>query len=307
MQILIIGAGVVGTVYGAHLGAAGHAVSVLAHGERTESIANGGLVALNMTTGAYTRSPARVIGVARDGTFDLVVVALQRDHLHAAATPLAALADDPLVLFLGNNPAGREALPVALDARVSIGFPGVGGTMVDEEAQYVKISKQPTALEETEEPVLGEVSAALRSQGLGVQRVSDMGGWLAFHSVFVSCVAAALYDCGTDPLRLAANRSELKLMCQAITEGFRALESEGLRGLPRNLALLHRRYLTQVAVLYWAHAMRTPMGELAFAAHSRHAESEMRVLAKDVLLRLGRSPSTESVTRLLGRTSMNTT
>ncbi len=302
MQILIIGAGVIGTVYGAHLGAAGHAVSVLAHGDRTESIANGGLVALDVTNGAYTRSPARVVGAASDGTFDLVVVALRRDHLHAAAAPLAVLADDPLVLFLGNNPAGRDALPVELDARVSIGFPGVGGTLVDEVAQYVKISTQPTALEETKESLLGEVSAALQSQGLEVQRVSDMDGWLAFHSVFVSCVAAALYDCGTDPLRLATNRSELTLMCHAITEGFQVLESEGLRGLPRNLALLHSRYLTQVAVLYWGHTMRRPMGELAFAAHSRHAEGEMRALAQDVLVRLGRRRSTESVTRLLART-----
>lgn len=31
MKILVVGAGVIGTVYGAHLAAAGHTVSVLAH------------------------------------------------------------------------------------------------------------------------------------------------------------------------------------------------------------------------------------------------------------------------------------
>ena len=35
MDVLIVGAGVIGTVYGAHLGAAGHAVSVLSHPPRT--------------------------------------------------------------------------------------------------------------------------------------------------------------------------------------------------------------------------------------------------------------------------------
>ena len=35
MRVLIVGAGVIGTVYGAHLGAAGHAVSVLRHPPRT--------------------------------------------------------------------------------------------------------------------------------------------------------------------------------------------------------------------------------------------------------------------------------
>ena len=34
MKVLIIGAGVIGTVYGAHLGAAGHTVDVLSHPPR---------------------------------------------------------------------------------------------------------------------------------------------------------------------------------------------------------------------------------------------------------------------------------
>ena len=43
MHVLVVGAGVIGTVYGAHLGAAGHRISVLAHGERTAAIAVRGL------------------------------------------------------------------------------------------------------------------------------------------------------------------------------------------------------------------------------------------------------------------------
>ena len=41
MHILVVGTGVIGTVYGAHLGAANHRVSVLAHGERTAAFAVG--------------------------------------------------------------------------------------------------------------------------------------------------------------------------------------------------------------------------------------------------------------------------
>ena len=39
MKMLIVGAGVIGTVYGAHLVAAGHKVSVLSHGPRTDEVA----------------------------------------------------------------------------------------------------------------------------------------------------------------------------------------------------------------------------------------------------------------------------
>jgi hypothetical protein len=71
-----------------------------------------------------------------------------------------------------------------------------------------------------------------------------MDGWLAYHAAFVACIAAALYCCGTDQARLAADRDTLTLMCQAITEAFAALRASGTAGLPRNLALLHTPLLS---------------------------------------------------------------
>ena len=117
-----------------------------------------------------------------------------------------------------------------------------------------------------------------------------MDGWLAYHAAFVACIAAALYRCGTDPARLAADRATLTLMCQAITEAFAALRAGGTAGLPRNLAVLHTPLLRALAVRYWARTMRSPMGELCFAAHSRHAEAEMRTLAHDVAARITPRP-----------------
>lgn len=185
------------------------------------------------------------------------------------------------------------------DVTVSLGFPGVGGTMAGAAARYVKIPQQPTALEASEDPRLAEVAAVLKSCGFAIRRVSEMDGWLAFHAVFVACVCAALYHCETNPVRLAGDRSERKLMCHAITDGFRALRADHVGGLPKNLAILHNRFLTPIASLYWAHAMRTRLGELAFAAHARHAESEMRALAHDVLLRLASDERTKELQRLL--------
>jgi hypothetical protein len=118
-----------------------------------------------------------------------------------------------------------------------------------------------------------------------------MDGWLAYHAAFVACIAAALYRCGTDPARLAADHETLALMCQAITEAFAALRANGTAGLPRNLAVLHSRALRPVAVRYWARTMRSPLGELCFAAHCRHAEAEMRALGGDVAARLGHAPA----------------
>jgi hypothetical protein len=113
-------------------------------------------------------------------------------------------------------------------------------------------------------------------------------------------MSAGLYRCGTDPTRLADDRATLKLTCAAITEGFRALRGDRVQGCPRNLAVLHNRWLTPIAIRYWARVMRSPMGESAFAAHARHAEPEMRRLAQDVIARLPHRGSDDAIHRLLG-------
>ena len=64
MKVLIIGAGVIGTVYGAHLGAAGHTVEVLNHPPRTDDIALRGLTAHEVLDGSRAEAAARVVPVS---------------------------------------------------------------------------------------------------------------------------------------------------------------------------------------------------------------------------------------------------
>jgi 2-dehydropantoate 2-reductase len=231
-----------------------------------------------------------------DGDYDVVLVAVRRDQLASACAGLAVLAGKPAVVFFGNNPAGRPAIPGDVHGDVYLGFPGVGGVMAGGTAEYVRIRQQPTAFPKESDPRLAALEATLSGRGFGVQRVTDMDGWLAYHAAFVACVAAALYRCGTDPVRLAADHATLTLMCRAITGAFAGLRADGTAGLPRNLAVLHSPALRAVALRYWARTMRSPMGELAFAAHSRHAEAEMRALGDDIAARITDSPA---LTKLL--------
>jgi 2-dehydropantoate 2-reductase len=203
------------------------------------------------------------------------------------------------VLFFGNNSAGRSAIPAGLPGEILLRFPGVGGVIRDGIADYVRIKQQPTALQAATDPRLAEMERALRQRGFAVQGVTDMDGWLAYHAAFVACVAAALCRCGTDAARLAADRQTLTLMCAAVTEAFAALRAAGVTGLPRNLAILHSPALKAVAVRYWARTMRSPAGELWFAAHTRHADAEMRSLADQVTARLANSPQTGHLRQLL--------
>jgi 2-dehydropantoate 2-reductase len=299
MRILIAGAGVIGTVYGAHLGAAGHAVSVLSHPPRTGDIGVRGLTARDVLTGNRVETGTVVVPDAAAGRYDLVLAAVRADQLASACAELTGLQGAPAVLLFGNNPGGRAAIPATVPGAVHLGFPGIGGVLREGTADYVRIRQQPTALQASSDPRLAELERALRQRGFTVQRVTNMDGWLAYHAAFVACVTAALYRCGSDPARLAADRHTLTLMCDAVTEAFRALRDSGVTGLPRNLATLHSRTLKPVAVRYWARTMRSPAGELYFAAHARHAQPEMRALAGEVTARLGNSPAVSRLGELL--------
>jgi len=293
--MFIVGAGVIGTVYGVHVAAAGNQVSVLSHGPRTAEVAKGGMCARDVLGGGRVNVKTDVVPDA-SGEYDVVLVAVRRDQLVPACAGLAALAGKPTVVFFGNNPAGLAAIPGDLPGNAYLGFPGVGGVMADGTANYVRIRQQPTALQQSPDPRLAELESALSSRGFAIQRVADMDGWLSYHAAFIACIAAALYRCGTDPIRLAADRPVLALMCQAITGAFAGLRGQGTAGLPRNLAVLHSPLLKAVAVRYWARTMRSPMGELCFAGHSRHAEAEMRALGGDMTARI---TSSRALTELL--------
>jgi 2-dehydropantoate 2-reductase len=298
MKILLVGAGVIGTVYGANLAAAGDTVSVLAHGARTTDVATCGLRARDVADGHVVSAAVQVLSEPSGDAYDLVLVAVRREQLSVACAPLTALAGDPTILLLGNG-ANREAVAPALREHVRLGFPGVGGTVVDGTVDYVRIRPQPFALESTNDPRLEELAAHLTAQGFALQRVEDMEGWLEYHAVLVACVCAALYRCGTDPQRLSRDHRTLHLMCMAMTEGFMSLRRRRVNGMPWNLRVLHSPYLTPVAVAYWGRIMGASTGELWFGAHARNAVAEMHALGADVLERVGEYQAAEKLRKLL--------
>jgi 2-dehydropantoate 2-reductase len=91
MKVLIVGADVVGTVYGAHLAAAGNAVSVLSHEPRTDEVAAGGLRAREITGGGLAEAEAAAVPDA-SGNYDIILVAVRRDQLASACAGLTDLA-----------------------------------------------------------------------------------------------------------------------------------------------------------------------------------------------------------------------
>ncbi len=282
MRILVLGAGVIGSVYAAKLVQAGHEVVLVARGRRLADLRTHGLVVEDSQSGHRTvlQVPS-VSEVAADDRFDLVLVPVRSEQLSSTLSALTAMSDESAVLFFGNT-AGHEAvLTATLGNRALFGFPAAGGVRDGDVVRYVLIRQQKTMLGESDgstTPRVRQCRDVLRGAGFPTRVSSDIDGWLLGHAAFVVPLAFALYRVGIDPNRLASDRATMRLMVDATRQAFTALRAAGNTEIPRNLRTLYR-LPTPVVVAYWRRVFASPRGELWFGAHTRAAPEEMRSMA----------------------------
>jgi 2-dehydropantoate 2-reductase len=251
INVLLIGSGVIGSVYAAQFGLAGHNVHVLAYGAREVELASTGIRIRDVANNRLEQVPVKVIKRPGDAQFDLIIIAVRANQLAAVFPTLGSLSGQPHILLIGNNPDGRKTIPVDLNRSVQFAFPGISGSIKDGVVEYIHVAQQPTTLEASSSPLAGTIHDVLTSRHFPVRNVDTMDGWLAYHTVFISCISMALIRADVEAQKLGHNRQLLKLMCQSIEEGFRVLRSRGTKGLPMNLMILHTPLLRLIAINYW--------------------------------------------------------
>ncbi|MBN1485360.1 MAG: ketopantoate reductase family protein [Chloroflexia bacterium] len=297
MDILIYGAGVLGSVYAALLHEAGHQVAILARGRRLEDIREHGIILEDGQTGQRTVS--RVPAVERlepQDEYDLVVVVMRKNQVAEVLPALAANQWVPTVLFLMNNAAGPDEFTRALGPqRVLLGFPGAGGERQRPVVRYVTTAG-PQAFTVTigepdgrRTPRLARIEQAFERAGIPVDVSPNIDAWLKYHVALVSPIANALYRVGGDNYRLAHAQDSLVLMVRAVREAFAVLRDLGYPMTPPWLGLL--RWLPEpLLVSQLPRFFNSRKAELALAAHANAARDEMQHLAGEFMA-LARSSS----------------
>jgi 2-dehydropantoate 2-reductase len=285
VRILVVGAGVIGSVYAGKLQQAGHEAALLARGSRLADLQRHGLVLEDAQSGHRDVPAVRALSCIPAGDrYDLVIVPVRSEQLSSTLPILTAMTDRSDVLFFGNT-IGREAeLTGALGDRALFGFPAAGGVRDGPVVRYVLIKQQTTMLGEqrrTITPRAKRLQAVFHDAGFDTRISTNINNWLLGHTAFVVPIAFALYRVGTDAGKLATDPDTMRLMVQATREAFTALRASGNTEIPTNLQTLYR-LPTAFVVAYWRRVLASPRGELWFAAHSRAAVEEMRVLADEL-------------------------
>jgi 2-dehydropantoate 2-reductase len=142
INILVYGAGVMGSLYAARLKESGQQVTILARGKRLAEIRERGIVLEDATTGQRTTTEINAVEqLSPEDVYDLVVVLMRRTQIAAILPTLAANRHTPNILFMCNNASGPDEMVEALGReRVLLGFPGAGGVLQANVLRYVVVS-----------------------------------------------------------------------------------------------------------------------------------------------------------------------
>jgi 2-dehydropantoate 2-reductase len=287
VEILVYGAGVLGSLYGARLREAGHSVTLLARGQRLAELRQYGIVLEEGESGRRTATKVRVVEtLGTDDPYDLVLVIMRKNQVSGVLPSIAANRRTPNVLFMVNNAEGPGPFVEALGhERVLLGFPGAGGGREGHVIKYHVVSggTQKTTLGEVDgsvTPRLQQIAATFHAAGFPVEISRNIDAWLKTHVALVSPIANAIYMADGDSYKLAKMREGLVFNVRAIKEGFGVLHKLGVPVTPAKMRVLE--LLPEwILVAFLSRIYQTSWAEVVMARHANVARDEMKQLADE--------------------------
>lgn len=285
MRVLVIGAGVNGSVCAAALYNAGVDVTVLARGRRYEQILDQGIVIENPFTGrrSITRVPV-INSLFPEDRYDYVLVIVRRNQV-AELLPVLAKNCSPNVVFMLNNAAGPASFIAALGVeRVMLGFVFAAGRREGSLIRAMRTRSLATPVGEldgTLTPRLTRLLAVLRRGGFKVRASCRITDELTAHAALVVPIAVLIIHHRCDTYELARSVSDLRLVAGAMREVVTVLRATGCQvGLGSSVMLGFLPRFLAVAALRALLSSR--VGEVGAGWHCSQAPDEMHELAAEV-------------------------
>jgi 2-dehydropantoate 2-reductase len=284
-RLLVVGAGVNGSVCAAGLHNAGFDVTVLARGQRLEELRNTCIEIEDPIGNTRTATKVPVIcKLENDDLYDYIFVIVRNDQV-LELLPVLVQNRSPSIVFMVNTVLGPEGWVAALGKqRVLLGFAFAGGRR---EGSLIRAIRPKRAV-----APFGEVDGAktarlnrlveiLRTAGFRAMPSAAMPDWLATHAAMVVPLALLILKHGCDTYALARSREDLRTLVNALREAIQVLRAVGRRIVPsRTLALV---LLPRFAVTaLFRRLLSSRIGEIGAGWHCSQAPDEMMQLAREL-------------------------
>ena len=276
MRILIFGAGVIGSLYGALLAEAGYDVSVYARGRRLESLTQDGL--LYRSKGKIRKAPIKVLSKIQPGDrYDLIFLTVRENQLHMALEELRQNCSPTIVTMVNSLETYDQWEEICGEGRIIPAFPGAGGGF---DGSVLDASLTPRLIQPTtfgkKDGREGELSRVLSRAKIPYQIVPDMHAWQLCHLAMVVPIADAYYE-ADDPENAGRDAALMRKTAKQIRDNLGAIAA---RNIPLSPGKMQAFRLLPVPLVGWilGRVYQSSFGDRFMYRHSMKAPDEMRQL-----------------------------
>jgi 2-dehydropantoate 2-reductase len=257
MRYLVMGAGALGTVFGAFLLKAGHSVDFLGRGAHFQHLLASGPV-IDGLWGEFALGPVQAPG-PHTPPYDVILLCVKSfDTQPACRQAQNLLAPEGLVLSLQNGLGNLEEVARVFGGRRTIGGRVIFGAHIAEPGRTtVTVYAAPVLLgaihAQADRERLARVVAHLDQAGIPTRLVED---------ILVHLWAKVLYNCALNPLgavlgvpygALVENPETREFMNRIISEIYAVARAKGLRLEPPGAATYFHHFLTELVPPTAAH------------------------------------------------------
>jgi 2-dehydropantoate 2-reductase len=284
-RILIIGAGVNGSVCAANFSNAGIDITVLARGKRTTELLEEGIVIEDPFTKKRSVTRVRVITqLDPDDRYDFVLVIIRKNQV-TELLPVLAQNKSPNIVFMGNNLTGPAEFVQSLGKeRVMMGSVYAAGKRDGSIIRAITAKSVAAPFGELDgsiTPRLKRLASIFRQAGLKVETSTNIVDAQATHAVGVALIGSLTLKYGCNTSALARSKDDLELYIQAKDEALQVLRLSGHKIIPWSEVMTGRMpVFLQVAGL--RALLGSKLGEVGLAWHCSQAPDEVQQLAKEL-------------------------
>jgi 2-dehydropantoate 2-reductase len=253
MNIVILGAGRIGSVFAFQLARAGHDVTAVCRGARLKALQRDGAIVTVDGRKALLLAAVEVLNLTTP--FDLAIVTIPEHQFQPLIAPLAASAAR-VVLLMFNSFSGCKAYRDAIGAeRLQMGFPNMAASLSEQLLHFqVDGPGMTTAVPS------GALAEVFDAAGLPTVVERDMDAYLRSHVAMVVPLFIAALWMWKRPQALSLQ--EAWSLAAAWRDGFRLVRSQGHKVRPGMLTVLAIAPRWFGAPLLWAFARSAAVREL---------------------------------------------
>ncbi len=294
MKILIYGAGVLGSLLASQLTQIKEDVSILARGQRLTEIQKHGIIIENIVHKTTTTIHCKTVDtrLTKDTNFDLIIVLMQKNHVHSILPDLQKYSPNATICFMGNNGTGiQDYIKYIDESRILLGFFSAAGrrnqnilqVVFDNRMTRIHLGEPNGTISER----VTEIQKILEKAGNTVIVRENMDAWLKTHIAKVSPLANLYYMLKSRGVSLEENSEEMDIAVKGVQESIKVLKHLGYPIIPSSFeaqvsdpAIL-RKVILRMFNWEWF--------EVALKGHVEYAVDEMQYLADEFQLLIEKS------------------